>query len=125
MSRLPRVIATLAGLVTLVLGLWAFFDPRSFYDQLAVWPPYNRHFLHDVGAFQFGLGATLLGAAFVRDALTLALTGVGLGSALHAVSHGMDRNLGGRASDPYALGLLAVVILAGAVLRARELRKHR
>lgn len=124
MSRLPRVIAAAAGLLLLILGLWAFVDPRSFYDQLAVWPPYNAHFLHDAGAFQFGLGATLLGAVFARDALLLALSGVGAGALLHAVAHFIDRDLGGRASDPYLLGLLALVILAGALLRSRELRRR-
>jgi hypothetical protein len=119
----PRAIAAGVGLLLLVLGIWAFASPQSFYDQLAVWPPYNQHFLHDVGSFQAGIGATLLLAVFARDALLLALSGAAVGSILHAISHVIDRDLGGRPTDPIGLGILAAVILAGARQRARELRR--
>lgn len=29
-------------------GVWAFAAPRSFYEVIATFPPYNVHFLHDV-----------------------------------------------------------------------------
>jgi len=48
--------ATIGGLFMLVLGIWAFFAPASFADFVAF--PYNRHLLHDVGAFQIGIGTT-------------------------------------------------------------------
>jgi len=117
--KLSRVIAVLVGVFLVVLGLWAFFGPRSFYDQLATFPPYNRHLLHDIGAFQFGLGATLLIAIAWADALGAALAGVGAGAVLHAAAHWADRDLGGKSSDPYLLSLLAVVIVAAALARAR------
>ena len=118
--KLSRVIALLIGVFLVVLGLWAFFGPRSFYDQLATFPPYNRHLLHDIGAFQFGLGATLLIAMAWADALGAALAGVGAGAVLHAAAHWADRDLGGKSSDPYLLTLLAVVIVAAALARARS-----
>lgn len=119
-TRLARLVAILAGLLILVLGLWALIDPRSFYEQLAEFPPYHRHFLHDVGAFQAGIGATLLLSAFARDALLLGLTGAAVGSILHAVAHIIDRDLGGRATDPWALSLLGLIILVAALLRASQ-----
>jgi len=121
MDRLAKLIAVGVGLLLVILGAWALVDPRSFYDQLATFPPYNEHFLHDVGAFQVGIGGTLLVAFFVRDSLLLALAGAGIGAVLHAVSHVIDRDLGGRSSDPWALGLLALIVVAGALMRARSL----
>jgi hypothetical protein len=121
MRRAVQLVAGLAGILILALGVWAFVDPRSFYDQLAVWPPYNKHFLHDVGAFQMGLGATLLAALFVRDSLLVALSGVGFGAVMHAIAHAIDRDLGGRSSDPILLGLLAAVIVLAAGLRAGQI----
>jgi hypothetical protein len=59
---------------------------------------------------------------FARDILLLALTGTAVGAVLHAISHVIDRDLGGRTTDPWGLGLFALVVVAGAVLRARELR---
>jgi hypothetical protein len=118
-DRLVVVITAVAGLFFVALGVWAFVSPSSFYDQIALFPPYNRHFLHDAGAFQIGLGATLLLALWSRDALLVALLGTGAGAAAHAVSHVIDRDLGGRSLDPVSLTVLAVVIVLAALLRWR------
>ena len=120
MRSLPRLIAGAVGLLTIALGVWALADPQSFYEQIATYPPYNQHLFHDAGAFQVGIGASLLLAVFVRDALLLGLAAGGVGTVLHAVSHVIDRHLGGRTTDPWALGLLALVVVAGALIRARE-----
>jgi hypothetical protein len=116
------LIAGAVGLFIIVLGVWAMIDPRSFFDQLANYPPYNKHLFHDVGAFQVGIGTSLLLAAFMRDAILLGLTAGAVGSILHAVSHFIDRDLGGRSSDPWLLSLLALVIVAGVLLRAYDRR---
>ena len=42
-----------AGLVA--LGLWAMVDPQSFFKRIALFEPYNQHFLQDLGALQIGL----------------------------------------------------------------------
>ena len=118
--RAPKIIAILAGLFLTVFGFWAFFDARSFFDQIANFPPYNPHLLHDIGAFQIGLGMTLLIATVWADALAAALAGGGVGAAMHAAAHWWDQDLGGRSSDPYALTILAVVVLAAAWLRRRR-----
>jgi hypothetical protein len=124
-SRLVKAICALAGVFLVVLGLWAFFSPMSFYEQLATFPPYNEHLFHDVGAFQIGLGAALLLPLVLKDVALLGLTAVGLGAVVHAISHVIDRDLGGRASDPYLLGAFALVLIVGALLRARELSPRR
>ena len=117
MNRLPRVIALLAGLFFVGLGFWAFFDPRSFYEQLAEFPPYNRHLFHDAGAFQIGIGAALLLALQWKDALAVALGGAAAGAIMHAISHFIDQDLGGKDTDPWFLSLLAAVIVIGLVAR--------
>ena len=117
--KASRVVAVLAGLFFVALGVWAFFGPHSFYMRLAHFPPYNRHLMHDVGAFQIGFGATLLIALRWSDAIGVALAGVGIGSSFHAAAHWWDRSLGGKSSDPYLLTLLAVVLLAAAYARRR------
>ncbi len=125
MSWLVKAICAGAGLFLVALGVWAMADPLSFYEQLATFPPYNKHLFHDVGAFQIGLGAVLLLPLVMKDMTLLALTAVGLGAALHAVSHVIDRDLGGKTSDPYLLGAFALVLIVGAAFRARELSTRR
>jgi hypothetical protein len=88
-------------------------------------PAYNQHFVQDVGAFQIGLGAVLLIAAFAprADSLAAALLGVGIGSVAHVVSHVLGIDLGGRpALDIPALTALAVVLLVAGVVRWRASR---
>lgn len=103
----------------MALGLWAMVDPRSFFERVALFEPYNQHFLQDLGAFQIGLGAVLLlaGLRTHLDALTVSLIGVGIGGAIHAVSHVIGVDLGGRpAIDiPVFGGLAAVLLVAGAM----------
>jgi hypothetical protein len=85
--------------------------------------PLNVHLLHDIGAFNFGLGATLLLALAWADALLVVLAGVGLGATAHALAHWLDRELGGSAADPWYLSAFALVLLAAAAWRWRELRR--
>lgn len=123
MTRLVRPAALLLGLAMIANGLWAFFDPQGFYDTLATYPPYNEHLFHDVGAFSIGLGAAVLLAFVVADVLLAGLSTLAIASTLHAISHIIDRDLGGRSTDPLALSAFAVVVIAVAILRARSLRR--
>jgi hypothetical protein len=117
-----RAVAVLVGVFLAGLGLWAFVSPTSFYDSIAVFPPYNQHFLHDIGAFQFGLGVAMLLTQLWGDALLVVLTGSFVGATIHFGSHVIDRSLGGRpGTDLPVLGGVALVLLAGAILRYRQL----
>jgi hypothetical protein len=109
-------IAGWAGVVFFVgSGVWAFADPRSFYDNIATFEPYNRHFLHDIGAFSIGLGAATLFALVTRwNALRVALAGLAAASVVHVISHAVDADLGGRDSDLPGLTIVALLFLIGA-----------
>jgi hypothetical protein len=122
MDRFARAVALVAGITTLGLGVWAFFAPASFYENVASFPPYNRHLIHDAGAFLFAIGATLLFALRFADGLLAALGGAAAGMLLHGVSHIEDRALGGRSTDPYTLSIAGLILLAGAIARARSPR---
>lgn len=106
-----NLVVGLFGLFTLVLGIWAIVDTTSFYNNIAEFPPYNRHFLHDIGAFQIGLGAALLLALIWQsDAVMAVLGGASAGAVAHWIAHVADEGLGGRGSDPYTLGIFALLL---------------
>jgi hypothetical protein len=74
-TALAWTLGALAA-VSLVIGLYAFVWPHSFYDRvLGVdrLPPYNQHLLTDVGGFYLGFAVLFAWAAVDRGrALVLA-----------------------------------------------------
>lgn len=119
----PRAAALVGGLVFSLFGLWAMIAPRAFFDSIAVFEPYNQHFVQDIGAFQIGLGAVLV-LAWVSggaDAIAVAAFGAGIGSLAHAVSHVVGSDLGGTPGvDIPTFLVLGVVLVAAGAMRWRE-----
>lgn len=120
-----QVLAAALSLLSVGLGLWAMLAPESFFAVVATYPPYNRHLVHDLGAFQLGLGGCLGMALFVRSALLAALAGTAIGAVAHFASHVVDRGLGGRPGDVMTVGVLAAVLVALTALQAARVgRAH-
>jgi uncharacterized membrane protein len=116
-----RVLAAIVGVFYTVTGMWSFFVSTNFYSTVADFAPYNLHFLHDVGAFQVGLGVVLLAAAAMDRGLVPALIGVLAGSLLHLAAHLLDIRLGGHpTTDLPALTLIAVVLAVALYLELRH-----
>ena len=112
-----NVVAVIAAVFFIAPGWWAFFDPQGFFDELATFEPYNEHFIHDIGAFQIGIGAAFAAALWKRtDALFAAFAGGAIGSAFHTAAHFIDHDLGGQNSDVFVFGVVTLVLAAGAWL---------
>jgi hypothetical protein len=104
-DRLLRLLIGLAALATIAPGLFAMLAPETFFNAVALYPPYNRHFIHDIGAFMLGLGAGLAFALVLTDALLVGLAANAVGAVAHFISHLVDRDLGGAPSDPTTFGV--------------------
>lgn len=120
----PKTMAGLGGVFFLSVGIWAMLAPLSFYESIALFEPYNAHFVQDLGAFQIGMGTTLLLAAFITsDALVAGLLGVGIGASTHVVSHLLSLDSGGKpALDVPLLSVLGVLLLIAGAVRWRRIR---
>jgi len=114
MQRFARVAAWAVAFFWLGSGLWAFLAPQSFFNQLATFPPYNEHLLHDIGAFSIGLGAVIVFALARMSALRSTLLGVGVGSLFHVASHVIDYSQKPDPADVVGLSLVALLTLAAA-----------
>ena len=120
-TRFETTVLWLAALFFLLPGIWAFAAPHSFYDHLAPFSPYNRHLVHDIGAFQIGIGAALLLALRWTDARFVVLGGAAAGASVHLVSHVVDHDLGGKDSDVFVFGAVAVILVITTALRWRAI----
>lgn len=114
MRRFARPAAGLVAFFWLASGLWAFFAPQSFFDQLATFPPYNVHLIHDLGSFSIGLGAVIAFALARMSAMRAALLGVGVGSVFHVASHLIDYAQKPDPMDIVGLSLVALLTLGAA-----------
>lgn len=112
-------VTGLVGVATTGIGIWCLVGPTSFAS--AVNFPAHLHFLHDVGAFQLGLGVTLLLALIWADALATALAGFIVANTVHTVNHFMDLHLGGSVAQAWLLGAVSMALVAAFVLRLRQL----
>ena len=123
----PAGVAALAA-YELVLGLWMLVAPRSFYDAVGPFGPYNDHYVRDTATWQLAFGVAL--AIAVRQASwrvpLLAFAVVQF--ALHAVNHVVDAG----EADPGWVGVfdavslsVATVMLAGLLTAARRNEEER
>jgi hypothetical protein len=69
-DRVVRVVLAVWAVVSVELGLWATFSPRSFYDEfpgfgrqwVRVDGPYNEHLVRDFGALNLALAVVTVAA---------------------------------------------------------------
>jgi hypothetical protein len=130
--RWVRIALGYLSLISLEIGLWAQFAPRSFYDHypglgrawVSVDGPYNEHLVRDVGGLNLGLAAVLILALVTLSRPTIIAASVA--SLLYGIPHlvyhvanhdGLDTgdvvvSLGG-------LALFAVVPIALIVVSSR------
>ncbi|MFI6262134.1 PPOX class F420-dependent oxidoreductase [Micromonospora sp. NPDC051006] len=119
MRHTIRAVTGLLGLLAVAAGVLALLAPSAFASAVN-FPP-HRHFVHDIGAFQLGIGVTLLLAIIWADGFTVALAGYLVGSIAHTVVHVADRNLGGATGQTVIIGVSSVLAAVALVERWREL----
>ena len=112
-------LTALVGVTTAGIGIWCLIGPSSFANVVGF--EAHDHFLHDIGAFQLGLGVTLMLALIWSDALATALAGFTVANTVHTVNHVMDLDLGGSAAQAWLLGAISVALVAAFALRLRQL----
>jgi PPOX class probable F420-dependent enzyme len=112
-------VTAVVGVITVAIGVWCLIDPGSFAQVVGF--QMHEHFLHDVGAFQLGLGVALLLALIWADALATVLAAYIVANTVHTVNHVTDLDLGGSPAQAWALGTVSVALIGAFVLRVRQL----
>lgn len=107
-----QVIIALAGAVNLFTGAALLLAPGWFFNTIGNFPPFNRHYLGDVGSFLLPIGIGLLIA--VRDPMQhRSLIGVvAAGSLLHAINHLYDDFVARQAAAHFVTETIPLLALA-------------
>ena len=115
------------GIFHLVLGLYMFFFPASFYFRIGTYGPENTHYVGDVSTFVLALGVGLLLAVGRPSWRAPVLAVAALWYGFHALNHLFDideaRSTARGVIDflVLAVGCGALAWLAAAADRARQL----
>src|SRR3954451_13467917 len=91
--RWMRIALGYLALISLEIGLWAQFAPRSFFDHypglgrawVGIDGPYNEHLVRDVGGLNLALAAVLIVASVTLSQLTI--IAASLASLVYGVPH--------------------------------------
>lgn len=114
MNKRFQLILTWSVVVSLgayhtVIGILMFALPEWFFDNpgnISPFPPYNRHYISDFGAYQLPLGIALL-LASRRPFQHRLLIGVAvIGNLLHSLNHVYDDLSSGLLLSLTIIGLL-------------------
>jgi hypothetical protein len=87
---IAQIVVAIAGLTHLLVGLAMLLAPMWFFVTIGTFPPFNRHYTGDMGAFQLALGAGLLVAARTRARQRLLIASAAAGNLLHMLNHAYD-----------------------------------
>jgi hypothetical protein len=119
-----RIALALAGVFTIASAVAELVAPSWFFETIGPYPPYNRHYIGDLGAFVLPLGIGLLLAA--RDPLRYRALVVlaAIGNLAHAANHLVDAlppvQLPRATLDAISLGAVGLVLAAIAVALSRR-----
>jgi hypothetical protein len=111
---IAQIVVAIGGILHLLVGLAMLLAPMWFFTTIGTFPPFNRHYTGDMGAFQLALGAGLLVAARAPARQRLLIAVAAGGNLLHMLNHAYDALIG-RATLSYWLtdtGPMLVLTLA-------------
>ena len=119
-ARYVEVILIVFGVYSVLLGLFMFIAPGTFFDSLGSFGARNDHYIFDNATFEIPQGLLLLAAVRRVSWRVPALAFATVHWALHSISHIVDPHHG--AGDLIgwleAGGLVATTVILAFALRA-------
>ena len=116
-ARVAQFIVATQGVLNLFIGAALLFAPAWFFERIGHFPPFNRHYMGDLGAFYLAFAIALLWAARMPGRHRSLIGAVALGSLLHLGNHLYDDAISGAWSLSHALTeTLPLAVLAALLL---------
>jgi hypothetical protein len=130
--RWTRIALGYLALLSLEIGAWAQFAPRSFYDHfpglgrawVAVNGPYNEHLVRDVGGLNLALAAVLIVAMITLSPSTIIAGSIA--SLLYGIPHLVYHiaNTDGLATGDVVVSLGGLALFAAVPIALIALSPH-
>lgn len=89
-SGFIQVVVGFASLIYFLTGVALLLFPHWFFENIGNFPPFNRHYSGDLGAFLLPLGLGLLFSVRTPYEHRSLIGIVALASLLHALNHAYD-----------------------------------
>jgi len=107
-----KMMVFLGGVLYTLTGLALLFAPEWFLENIGKFPPFNRHYMGDLGSFLLPLGVGLLIAS--RDPLrySLLVSVVLAGNFLHGFNHIYDSVIGKEPLSHWVTDTLPILLFA-------------
>ena len=102
-----------SGLFYMLTGLALLFLPTWFFTYIGDFPPFNRHYMGDTGAFILPLGIGLLLAVRQPVAHRSIVLVTAVASLIHALNHAYDDWLIGSPLGHWFAETIPLLIFAG------------
>jgi hypothetical protein len=132
-DRVVRVVLVVWAVVSVQLGIWATFAPRSFYDDypgfgrewVRVNGPYNEHFVRDFGALNLALAVVTIAALVTLSrpmviAVAIAWLAWSVPHLVYHLRHLDVFSTGDKVVNVFLLGSLPVLAVVVLVLTLRR-----
>jgi hypothetical protein len=111
-----------AGLLHTLTGLLMLVVPEWFFDNIGTFPPYNRHYTGDVGAFLLPLGLGLFWAAREPARHRLFIAMAVLANIVHLLNHVYDDV---QADTIFSTQTISLIVFVGFLIAALWLLQQR
>lgn len=117
-NRFVQAAVFAAGFFYLLAALALLFVPQWFFENVGHFPPYNRHYMGDTGAFLLPLATGLMVAARDPGRYRFLIAIGAIASVIHTFNHVYDAAFEGMTHGHWLLDLTPLALLAVALIVA-------
>ncbi len=119
--QIARTLTLIGGVLNVLTGAALLLVPHWFFVNIGPFPPFNRHYEGDLGAFVLALGIALMLASRDPARHWLVVGAVALGSLIHVFNHVYDAvvsrvPLAHLFTDVIPLSIFALMLIVALVL---------
>lgn len=117
-----RAVVLVGGISYALTGLALLLGPAWFFENIGNFPPFNRHYMGDLGSFLLPIGLGLMIASRHPTRHWALIAVVAVANLIHALNHTYDAIKGGQPLSFWLVDTVPLIVFA--VIFAIAYRSH-